>query len=187
MLRCIGFPTWFLTLSEVDLHWPEMIQAIALQLGKKIPQRKVLQMSMEQMSNYLWQNPVTGTHMFQHRVENFFTGYILSDSDPIGNILEYVIKIEFQMRGSLHVHCLLWVKDSPKINEDPDEVVCQFIDKYITVQIPEPMHANEIDFKLMKQLQKTCTSGLLLMKLFLLVWVPKTTIYLNTYCVTSKL
>ena len=50
------------------------------------------------------------------------------------------------------MHCLLWVKDSPKINEDPDEIVCQFIDKYITVQIPQPMHANEIDIKLMKQL-----------------------------------
>ena len=94
--------------------------------------------------------------MFQHRVENFFTEYILSDSHPIGNILEYVIKIEFQMRGSPHAHCLLWVKDSPKINEDPDEVVCQFIDKYITVQIPEPTYANEIDIKLMKQLQNMC-------------------------------
>ena len=69
--------------------------------------------------------------MFQHRVEIFFTEYILSDSHHIGNILEYVIKIEFQMRGLPHVHCILWVKDSPKINEDPDEVVCQFIDKYI--------------------------------------------------------
>ena len=79
----------------------------------------------------------------------FFTEYILSDSHPIGHILEYVIKIEFQMWGSLHVHCLLWVKDSPKINEDPNEVVYQFIDNYITAQIPEPMHANEIDIKLM--------------------------------------
>ena len=53
MLRCIGIPTWSLTLSAADLHWPEMIQAIALQLGKKISQREVLQMSMEQRSNYL--------------------------------------------------------------------------------------------------------------------------------------
>ena len=64
MLRCIGIPTWFLTLSAADLHWPEMIQAIALQLGKKLTCREVLQMSMDQWSNYLWQNPVTGTCMF---------------------------------------------------------------------------------------------------------------------------
>ena len=58
------------------------------------------------------------------------------------------------MQGLPHAHCLLWVKDSPKIHEDPNEVVYQFIDKYITAQIPEPMHQNEIDIKLMKQLQK---------------------------------
>ena len=36
MLRMLGIPTWFLTLSAADLHWPEMIQAIAVQFGKKI-------------------------------------------------------------------------------------------------------------------------------------------------------
>ena len=39
MLRCIGIPTWFLTLSAADLHWLEMIQAIALQLGRKVSHR----------------------------------------------------------------------------------------------------------------------------------------------------
>ena len=29
MLWKLGIPTWFLTLSAADLHWPEMIQAIA--------------------------------------------------------------------------------------------------------------------------------------------------------------
>ena len=92
--------------------------------------------------------------MFQHRVEIFFTEYLLSNSNPISNIVEYVIKIEFQMRGSPHAHCLLWVKDSPKINQDPDEIVCEFVDKYITAQIPQAMNANGLDIKLMKHLQK---------------------------------
>ena len=29
MLQILGIPTWFLTLSAADLHWPEMIQVIA--------------------------------------------------------------------------------------------------------------------------------------------------------------
>ena len=33
MLCSIGIPTWFLTLSAADLHWPEMIQAVAMQYG----------------------------------------------------------------------------------------------------------------------------------------------------------
>ncbi|KAI8484274.1 hypothetical protein Bbelb_380590 [Branchiostoma belcheri] len=38
-------------------------------------------------------------------------------------------------RGSPHAHTLLWVKDAPKIDEDPDDVVCQFIDKYQTCEM----------------------------------------------------
>ena len=73
--------------------------------------------------------------MFQHRLETFFSEYLLSDTHPLGYITDYVIKIEFQMRESPHAHCLLWVKDAPKIDKDPDDVVCAFIDKYITAVI----------------------------------------------------
>ena len=154
MLRSIGIPTWFLTLSAADLHWPGMIQAVAMQFGRQISQKEVLKMTMEERSKYLQQNPVTGAQMFQHRVEKFFTQYLLSDSNPIGHIVEYVIKIEFQMRGSPHTYCLLWVEDSPKINQDRDESVCQFIDKYITAQIPQLTNGTKHDIVLLKHLQK---------------------------------
>ena len=92
--------------------------------------------------------------MFQHRIEAFFSEYLLSDAHPLGNITDYVIKIEFQMRGSPHAHCLLWLKDAPKIDKDPDDVVCTFIDKYITAVIPPVAPENEHHIKLMDNLQK---------------------------------
>ena len=36
MLQMLSIPTWFLTLSAADLHWPEMIQAVAVQFGEEI-------------------------------------------------------------------------------------------------------------------------------------------------------
>ena len=92
--------------------------------------------------------------MFQHRIGAFFSEYLLSDAHPLGYITDYVIKIEFQMRGSPHAHCLLWVKDAPKIDKDPDDVVCTFIDKYITAVIPPIAPENEHHIKLMENLQK---------------------------------
>ena len=50
----------------------------------------------------------------------FFSEYILSSAHPIGKVKDYVIKIEFQMRGSPHAHCILWIEDAPKINHDSD-------------------------------------------------------------------
>ena len=80
--------------------------------------------------------------------------YLLGDAHPLDHITDYVIKIEFQMRGSPHAHCLLLVKDAPKIDKDPDDVLCTFIDKYITAVIPPIRPENEHHIKLMENLQK---------------------------------
>ena len=42
----------------------------------------------------------------------------------------------------------------PKINHDSDEVVCNFVDKYITATIPENNTRNHRDIRLMENLQK---------------------------------
>ena len=72
-------------------------------------------MSIADRSKYLHQNHITVVQMFQHRIETFFSEYLLSDAHPLGHETDYVIKIEFQMRGSPHAHCLLWVEEAPKI------------------------------------------------------------------------
>ena len=126
MLRILGIPTWFLTLSSADLHWPEMTQAVGIQLGKHFSTKDVLNMTWKEKSDYLKSNPVTGVCMFQNRVELFFTEFVYSNEHPLAEVSDHVTKIEFQARGSPHAHCLLWVKDAPSINVDSDEDVCRF-------------------------------------------------------------
>ena len=58
------------------------------------------------------------------------------------------------MGGSPHTHCLLSVKGAPKIDKDPDDVVCTFIDKYITAVISPVTSENEHHIKLVDILQK---------------------------------
>ena len=110
-------------------------------------------MSIADRSRYLHCNLITGVQMFQYKIEAFFSEYLLTDAHPLGHITDYVIKIEFQMRGSPHAHCLLWVKDAHKIDKDPDDIVCAFIEKYITAVIPPIAHENEHHVKLMENLQ----------------------------------
>ena len=50
---------------------------------------------------------------FQDRVETFFTEVLLSKSQPIGKIVYYALRIEFQMRGSPHLRALIWTEDCP--------------------------------------------------------------------------
>ena len=58
------------------------------------------------------------------------------------------------MRGSPHAHCLLWVKNAPNINQDSDDDVCRFIDKYITAAVPKGVLESESDANLMKSFKK---------------------------------
>ena len=47
MLQILSIPTWFLTLSAADLHWPEMIQAVAVHFEKKLTQKDVKKLALK--------------------------------------------------------------------------------------------------------------------------------------------
>ena len=55
----------------------------------------------------------------------------------MGEVVEYSIRIEFQSRGSPHAHCVIWVEDAPRFGECDDSEVCDFMDKYISRDIPK--------------------------------------------------
>ena len=69
------------------------------------------------------------------------------------------IKIEFQMRGSPYTHCLLWVDYAPRINQDPNKVVCEFIDKYFSASPPYITDRSMHDVNLRQTLQKHFYAG----------------------------
>ena len=36
MLRTLGIPTWFMTLSAADLHWMEMLESVSIHNKKNL-------------------------------------------------------------------------------------------------------------------------------------------------------
>ncbi|MCG8622659.1 MAG: helitron helicase-like domain-containing protein, partial [Proteobacteria bacterium] len=137
MIRTLGIPTWFLTLSAADMKWPEVIQSIARQYGTIYTEDEVLALPWQVKSKWLRSNPVTAARMFQYRLETFVITFLKSKSNPIGCVTEYVIRIEFQARGSPHAHSLYWIKDAPKIGYSNDKDVKSFIDNYVSCSLPE--------------------------------------------------
>ena len=137
MIRQLGTPTWFFTLSAADMKWPDMIQTIAKQYGVHYTDEQVNALTFDEKSNWLRKNPVTAARHFQYRLNIFFQEFLKSAAKPLGEIVDHGIRIEFQARGSPHAHCVIWVKDAPKYGVDDDNDVCKFIDKYISCAIPE--------------------------------------------------
>lgn len=136
MLRSLGTPTWFLTLSPAEFRWPDFLQAVGITYGQEWSVDEVLVMDWGTKAKYLRENPVTTCEMFEKRVDDFFREFLCSEARPLGHIVHRCEKIEFQVRGSPHAHCLLWIKDAPKVDRESDEEVCRFVDKYISGAIP---------------------------------------------------
>ena len=82
-------------------------------------------------------NPVVVAKHFQHRLETLFTELLLSDKKPIGKIIDYALRIEFQMRWSPHLHALIWTSDCPKLTSDNKDVYVEFIDKHVQAYLPD--------------------------------------------------
>ncbi len=68
IIRQLGTPTWFFTVSAADMKWPEMIQSIAKQYGVTYTDEDVAALSFEERSNWLRRNPVTAARHFQYRL-----------------------------------------------------------------------------------------------------------------------
>ena len=142
MIRQLGTPTWFFTLSAADMKWPDLIQTIAKQYGFHYTDEEVAALSFDDKSNRLRRNPVTAARHFHYRLNTFFQEFLKSNAHPLGEIVDHDIRIEFQARGSPHAHCVIWVKDAPKYDVDNDSDVCDFIDQYISCAIPIAKKAN---------------------------------------------
>ena len=46
-------------------------------------------------------------------------------------------RVEYQQRGSPHIHMLIWLDNAPVIGVDKDEDVVAYIDRIITCSKPE--------------------------------------------------
>ncbi len=140
MVKQLGIPTWFLSLSAADLYWPEFLRAIAIQDGKSYTEEQVMALTWQERCDLIRHNPVTAIRMFYHRINAFFTHFIHSSAQPLGHITDLMAKVEYQGRGTPHLHSLLWEENAPQYiegNEENNDIVCRFIDKYISGKIPE--------------------------------------------------
>ena len=135
MIRQLGLPTWFISLSAAETHWADLL----ISLGKLVDN---VGYTKEQVANFTWEtknrlirsDPVTVTRYFDHRVKKFFWNFLQSSCEPLGRIKEFFYRIEIQQRGSPHIHGILWVDEAPKYEVDSVKKIQDYIDKFITCE-----------------------------------------------------
>ena len=131
MIRQLGLPTLFLSLSANDLHWPELI----ITLGKLVDNKDYTEdlendrLTWQTRSRLVQSDPVTCVRHFDHRVTQFIATILKSPASPLGILKDYFYRVEFQQRGSPHIHMLVWIENAPKYGESEERDVLEYIDK----------------------------------------------------------
>lgn len=138
----LGPPVFFVTLSANDIGWPDVICAIwkdsspeAILRAKSLP--------YEERVSLIRKNPVLVCQQMDNRFRSIID-FIINPkgAKPLGEVSDYFARVEFQNRGSPHLHLFVWVKDFPPIEKLSETVagreqLCSLIDKFISCSIPE--------------------------------------------------
>ena len=100
-------------------------------------------LSYEEKSTMLRNDPVLAARHFDHRLKAFFK-HILVGASALGTIKHHFYRIEFQMRGSPHAHCLIWTTDGPDMSSATKAEIEMYFGSKITGQLPpvdDKLHA----------------------------------------------
>jgi len=138
-IRQIGIPSIFLTLSAAETKWIELLIILAKIVdNREITDEEAINMEYEEKVRLISSYPVTCARYFDHRIRELFK-LLKHINGPFGEyeIIDSYCRIEFQFRGSPHVHCVLWLKNCPKYIKDDirshDECVA-FINSLISTE-----------------------------------------------------
>ena len=80
-------------------------------------------LSWETRSRLVQSDPVTCVRHFDNRVSQFIQIILKSESSQLGKLSDFFYRVEFQQRGSPHIHMLAWIQDAPKYGKS-DESGC---------------------------------------------------------------
>ena len=155
MIRQLGIPTLFISLSAADTKWPQLLQSIYLLTKKsQITIEQLEQMPWTEKCDLISKDPGTCALYFNNRVKKFFKHILKSPHSPLGKLENFFYCVEFQHRGSPHIHALLWIKNAPHYEKDNDSKIIEYVDRLISCSSNDT-HKKYIDLQVHKH-SKTC-------------------------------
>ena len=122
MIRQLSLPAWFMSLSAADTRWTYLLRMLAkLNGGIVYLEKEVDDSTWQEKTNLVQNDPVTCSRNFDHRVQEFLNTVLKSARDPVGNVKHFFYSVEFQQRGSPHIHMLVLIENAPTLENNSEE------------------------------------------------------------------
>lgn len=127
MTQHYGPATWSLTLSPSEWKWDD--------LGAYIREVNGWHDSKLSTSALVAKDPVSTSRFLDNKFKAMLE-FIRSKDHPIGEVVHYFWRLEYQGRGIQHFHLLICIKNASIIGESSTEEVCNFILQHISCKLP---------------------------------------------------
>ncbi|XP_058983672.1 uncharacterized protein LOC131804637 [Musca domestica] len=137
MIRQFGIPTFFITLSAAESQWPELIVILVkIAEGRNITEEEAMSFSTQKRYELIRSDPITCSRYFDHRIRHLFKSFTVNGGifDEF-NVIKFYWRIEFQQRGSPHVHGIYWLNNAPLFDisdRNSFQRVTDFVDKFVS-------------------------------------------------------
>ena len=150
MVKQLGTPTYFLTLSYIDLRWNELVSIIFKLNGIDVADEERDRLSYQERCETLNKNPVLVARHFQYRVDMFFKVIVVDG--PFGKTQYYANRVQFRVRGSPHIHSFIWILNAPKLTKFNEDEYTKWVDSIVRSDLPDSFN-KPILFELAKTYQ----------------------------------
>ena len=156
MIRQLSLPTWFMSLSAADTRWADLLKMLAkLNNWVSYTDKDLEELTWQEKTKLVQKDPVTCSRYFDHRVQEFLNIFLKSNCEPIRKLRDFFYRVEFQQRGSPHIHLLVWIDNAPSLEKNSEEEIGQFVDKYLTYSVNNEETAHLVELQTHKH-SKTC-------------------------------
>jgi hypothetical protein len=135
MIRQLGAASLFCSFSSAETQWIHLLRI----LGKLVDKKDYTDNELENWENktrLIQSDPVTCARHFDFQINKLMQNFLLSEVSPLGKIADWFYRVEYQQRGSPHIHMLIWLENAPTFGVDFDSDIVSFIDQIITCEKP---------------------------------------------------
>ena len=137
MIRQLGSASLFCSFSSAETKWIHLLRILGkLVNNKEYTDNELENLNWEEKCKLIKGDPVTCARHFDYQINQFLRNFLLSAQAPLGEIADWFYRVEYQQRGSPHIHMLIWLEDTPVFGVDDNDKVIAFIDKIISCKKP---------------------------------------------------
>lgn len=137
MIRQLGYPALYVTVSAAEHLWKEsIIIAEKIQNKKIITEEEYDKLDWRHKTELIRKDPISFARYYDYRIHELFR--VLKHKNGIYedyDFLNFYYRVEIQHQGSRHIHSVIWLKNAPQFDFNNKESIkeCEiFVDKFMT-------------------------------------------------------